>query len=255
MYSDTESDTTERQDNLVVPFDIALAPENLLSDDAPSQEQVFQAAIFNADLDQDEEDNFDNQPKCRRKLDYYKNMYNRQECIHAISSLDCRAEITFRNSPFVTPPSSPDMAWMPQDHFLDLMVCVGDGLGLGALLPNLQVHHNYEMTFDLSQPFRTFSAKFAMLGFDPTGSMHFIGRSPASEDVWVAWMPRVQSHDDESHVGECKGTTAMSTHHFRLSYMFLVTMLQQIGARDVLVLSQYPNVDDNEEFTSATRIP
>jgi hypothetical protein len=255
MYSDPESDDGEHQVNLAIPFDVALAPDNLLSDDAPSQDHIFQAAVFNADLDQDEEDHFESQPKRRRKLEYYKHMYDRQERIHAISSLDRRAEIDFRNSPFVTPTSDPDMAWMPQDHFLDLMVCVGDGLGLGALLPNLQVHHNYEMTIDLSQPYRTFSSKFAMLGFDPTGCMHFIGRSPASEDVWIAWVPRIQTQRDETPVGESKGCTAMSTHRFRVSFMFLVTMLQEIGARGVLVLSPYPNVDDNEEFTRATRIP
>jgi hypothetical protein len=255
MYSDTELDDTERQLNLAIPFDVALAPDNLRSEDAPSQDYIFQAAVFNADLDQDEEDNFDCQPKRRRKLEYYKHMYEHQERIHAISSLDRRAEIDFRNSPFVTPSSDPNIAWMPQDHFLDLMVCVSDGLGLGALLPNLTVHHNYEMTVDLSQPYRTFSSKFATLGFDPTGSMHFIGRSPASEDVWMAWAPRIQTHGDETPVGESKGSTAMSTHRFRICFMFLVTMLQEIGARGVLVLSRYPNVDDNEEFARATRIP
>lgn len=250
-----DHDNTELQQQLLVPFDVALPPDNLLSDDAPSQDQVFQAAIFNAELDEDEEDSFEAQPKRRRTMDYYKQMYERQESIRAVSSLDRRSEITFRDSPFVTSCTSPDIAWIPQDHFLDLMICVGNGLGLGALLPNLQVHHNYEMTVDLSQPYRTFSPKFAMLGFDPTRAMHFIGRSPASEDVWLAWIPRVQREEDETPVGECSGTTAMSTRTYRLAFMFLMAMLQQIGARDVLVLSSYPNVDNNEEFAAATRIP
>jgi hypothetical protein len=120
--------------------------ENLITDDAPSQDRVFQAAIFNTHLEQDEEDSFDCQPKRRRALEFYKQMYDNQDSCRAISLLDRRAEINFRNSPFITPCHDPDLAWMPHDHFLDMMICVGDGLGLGALLPNLQVHHTYEMT-------------------------------------------------------------------------------------------------------------
>lgn len=246
-------DDSETQQDLLIPFDIGLTPDALVSDDPASQEQVFQAAVFNADLDEDEEDSFNAQPKHTRKLEYYKGMYDRQDRTRAVTSLDQRAEIKFRNSPFVTPASNPNLAWMPHAHYLDLMIFVGDGLGLGALIPNLQVHQNYEMTIDLSQPYRTFSTKFAKLGFDPTGCIQFIGRSPASEDVWLAWTPRIYTNDET--IVESKKSTAMSTRRSRLSFMFLVTMLQEIGARDVLVLTKYPKVDDDDEFRNATRIP
>lgn len=248
-------DTAEEQQDLIIPFDVGLPPDTLLSDDPPSQEQVFQAAVFNADFDHDEEDTFDAQPKQNRNLRYYKHMYERGDSIRAVTSLENRAEIKFRDSSFVTPASSPDLAWMHHGHFLDLMIFVGDGLGLGALMPNLRVHHNFEMTIDLSQPYRTFSTKFAKLGFDPTGCIQFIGRSPASEDVWLAWTPRVISEAEESVIGVSTKSTALSTRRSRMAYMFLVKMLQEIGVRDILVLDMYPDVMDDEAFRNATRIP
>jgi hypothetical protein len=260
---DNDSDFGDVRQDLLIPFDVALAPDALHSDDAPSQDQVFQAAIFNGDLERDQEDAFNAQPKRARNLEFYKRMYDRRDAIQAMCSLDHRAEIKFRSSSFVSATSDPDLAWMPHTHFLDLMIVVGDGLGLGALIPNLQIHHNYEMTVDLSQPYRTFSTKFARLGFDAAGCMQYIGRSPASEDVWLAWTPRVHPEDDDDdnhrNVGHptCDSgkSTAMSSRHYRLSYMFLTKMLQRIGARDVLVVDDYPDVDNDDEYMNATRIP
>jgi hypothetical protein len=148
MYTETRDNDTDMQENLVVLFDIALTPDHLVSDYAPSQDQVFQAAVFNVEFDQDEEDSFDCQPKRRRTLEYYKRLYDSNNSMQVMLLLDHWTEIDFRNSSFVTHSSSMEMLWMPQDHFLDLMICVSDRLGLGALLPNLRVHHNYEMTMD-----------------------------------------------------------------------------------------------------------
>jgi hypothetical protein len=192
-------DEPETQQDLLTPFDVGLTPDALVSDDPASQDQVFQAAVFNADLEEQEEDSFEAQPKRARKLEYYKGMYERKDRVRAVTSLDERAEIKFRNSSFVTPASNPDLAWMPHAHYLDLIIYVGDGLGLGALIPNLRVHQNYKMTIDLSQPC-IFNTKFAKLWFDPTSCMQLIGRSPASEDVWVAWTPKVYS-DEHTTIG------------------------------------------------------
>ena len=57
----------------------------------------------------------------------------------------------FLNSPYVILNDNEDLAWTMDRHYLDLLICVGNGLGLGAILPNVQVDHTFEMTLDLKQ--------------------------------------------------------------------------------------------------------
>jgi hypothetical protein len=244
------------QEALQVPFDVALAPPSLQVDDAPNQQIALAAAIFGHDTEQDEDNRFEDQQCRRRPLAYFQQMYEHKQIYQALSLLSKRTEVDFRGSPHVTTNDDEDLAWNMDRHFLDLMICVGNGLGLGALLPNLQVHHNYEMTLELKQPFRSFSAKFAKLGFDPQGSMQWIGRSPASEDVWLAWVPRASLVEgcEDVPVGSCSGNTQLKTRHYRMSVMFLSKMLRDIGAQDILVWDEYPSLTDDDEFRMATNL-
>jgi hypothetical protein len=253
----TQSSSVQNNENtLQVPFDVALPPPNLQTDDAPNQSIALTAALFGHDIDHDGENRFEDQRRRRRPLSYFQQMYEHKQTYQALHLLSNRTEVDFLGSPHITRNDDEDLAWNVDRHFLDLMICVGNGLGLGALLPNLQVHHNYEMTLDLKQPYRSFSAKFAKLGFDPQGCMQWIGRSPASEDVWLAWIPRASLVEgcEDVPVGTCSGNTQLKTSHYRMSVMFLAKMLRDIGVQDILVWEDYPSLDDDTEFQMATNI-
>jgi hypothetical protein len=114
--------------------------------------------------------------------------------------------------------------------------------------------HTYEFTLEMETNYRTFSAKFAKLGFDPTGAMLWVGRSPSAEDVWLAWAPTDSLSIDCEDVppGTCRGSTNLSTRHYRMSTMFMASMLKAIGYRDVAVTNPYPELDDEHNVHAAT---
>ena len=101
----------------------------------------------------------------------------------AAESMLKRHRVDYASSNFYVPKDGNNLSWTIDRHFIDLMVCVGSGLGLGPMIPNQCTLHTYEFKLDLCQPHREFSAKFAKLGFDPVGSMLWIGRSPSAEVI------------------------------------------------------------------------
>jgi hypothetical protein len=53
-------------------------------------------------------------------------------------------EINLEGSKYVTDHMDNSLAWEVRSHFLDLQICVGDGLGLAVMLPNVGMHHALE---------------------------------------------------------------------------------------------------------------
>ena len=45
-----------------------------------------------------------------------------------------------------------------------------------SILPNAESSHTFEFEMDLKKLYRDFKGKHAMLGFDPTGRMLYVGR-------------------------------------------------------------------------------
>jgi len=233
---------------LEVPFDVTLLPEKLHVHDAADQNLALQAALFAPQSDAHNTENFANQPRMSKPLGFFKRLYDQEQEHIAINMLSKRVEINLCDSDMRVSPQSPDIAWNPDATFMDLRICVGNGPGLGAVLPNQSVNHNFELRLNLNQAYRTFSPKFAKLGFDPTGCMLLIGRSPASEDVWLALAPKVSLRTacEDVPAGTCAGSTQMSKRHHRMTVMFIAQMLKRIVYRDVTVSNNYPDLDDPE---------
>ncbi|KAM6502321.1 hypothetical protein JOM56_002298 [Amanita muscaria] len=74
---------------------------------------------------------------------------------------------------------------------------------------------------------RRFSAKFAKLGFDPTGCMVWIGQSSTREDTWLGWVPNDWEEAEDVPTGTGKEDTTMSQKHYRIAVMFLAEMLNR----------------------------
>ncbi|KAF9439477.1 hypothetical protein P691DRAFT_769650, partial [Macrolepiota fuliginosa MF-IS2] len=172
-----DEDTTVEP--LQEPFNVTVTPPNLGMDDAPNQDVAFSSALTAPNTEQHDTHRFtDMQPK-NVSLSRLEELYKEGQVGSAIALLDQQWHITYAHGPHVSNVNNPNLLWTTKKNFLDLMVCVGRGLGLGAFLPNLETHHNYEFKLDLSKPFRAFMAKHVRLGFNPSSSMLWIGRSPA----------------------------------------------------------------------------
>jgi hypothetical protein len=245
---------TSLPEPLPVPFDVTLTPPALHTDDAPHQNCALEAALCAPSTSIDHDDKFSDMPVITKSLDYFKRLYETQNTTVAMELLQKRVQIDMQASQLITRSNDKDLSWNPDIHYIDLMICVPRGLGLAALLPNRRRMHTYEFTLNMETNYRTFSAKFAKLGFDPTGAMVWMGQSPSAEDVWLAWAPTDSLNIDCEDVppGTCQGSTKLSTRHYRMSTMFMASMLESIGYRDLGVSNAYPDLDSDLAVHTAT---
>lgn len=242
---------------LEAPFDITLAPPNLTSDDAPDQYVALASALTAPHSDEgDETHGFFDARVQTINLTRLEDWYKGKQSAAAISALNGQREIIYGDT-HTYESDDKELGWTADRSFLDLMVCVGRDIGLGAMLPNLEATHNYEFTLNLGSPFRQFTAKHIKLGFDPTGSMLWIGRSPSGEDVWLAFVKLEDLETEEEDLIRPKrsgSSTCLNTHQYRCTVMFLAYVLNHISFMDATVHDTYPDVTDKADFTFATNI-
>jgi hypothetical protein len=237
-------------------FDVAAAPSHLHAEDGLDQSVALAAACLDTALRMDEVERFHGQSKKRRPLAYFADLYARNDHSRALRTLTQRTEITLDGSEYVSNHEDGSLAWSVKLHFLDLQICVGDGLGLAAMLPNLGTHHAIEFRLELRYRMRRFNAKYTKLGFDPTNCMLWIGRSSSGEDAWLAWVPNdiMDENEQDPGVGNGKEDTRLTEKHYRMTVMFLAEMLRRIGHRDIIVTNQYPRLTDDTEYRHATNL-
>jgi len=235
-------------------FDVSHPPPHLQAEDRPSQDITLTAALSGSAAVENQAERFHQQARKRRNLDDMASIFERRDTLSALKLLGRRNEITLSGSEHVDEHDDESLVWQVQSHYLDLRICVGSGLGLGAMLPNVGIHHALEFRLDLHQRHRRFSAKYAKLGFDPTNCMMYIGRSSSGEDAWLAWPPTECLGGDGEEVGRTTGVedTTMSEEHSRIAVMFLSEALRRIGYRDVTVTNRYPDVAEDAEYRYAT---
>jgi hypothetical protein len=243
---------------LTVPFDVSLTPSMLETDDCANQNDALQAALDADSPRLDDTDTFNDAPVMTKTLSWFRDMYKSKNKRIAFELLQKRVQLELDDRLLTVPTDSMDLTWNATQHYLDMLVCVPRGLGLGALIPNRRRLHTFEFTLNLSQQYRTFSAKYTKLGFDPTGRMLWIGRSPSSEDVWITWVPNdwlsPATEIEDVAIGVCTGSTELDTRRYRLSVMFLASMLHSIGTRDLTVQTPYPGLDNANAFQQASNI-
>lgn len=243
--------------SLQVPFDISLTPDVLLlgPDDSPSQNAALQAAISAPSME-NHHNHFSLQPRVTKTLQSFKNLFERKHAQTAINLLAKHVELNYKGNNMTTPVNSPDIVRGADETFMDLHICVSNGIRLGSLLTKEEVNHNYEMQLDLRKKYRVFSTR-AKVGFDPKGCIIWTSKSLASEDVWLAWAPTKSMKPDSSDVpaGFMTGSTTMSNKHYRMVVMFLATMLVGIGYCDITVYDKYPSLNDEDNiFKHATNL-
>ncbi|KAF9442204.1 hypothetical protein P691DRAFT_789934 [Macrolepiota fuliginosa MF-IS2] len=256
--SDEDDFSNSFLEPLKAPFDIGLAPMTLgAGDDAPGQAIALAGALAAPNRGDDDEAQgfFVSHPK-RIELTQLEQIYNSYRSSSAIQLLlGGRREVSYEGGAHTVDVEDPKLLWMMDKSFLDLLVCVGRGLGLGPILPNLEALHTFEFKLELNAPNRQFTAKNVQLGFDPRGSMLWIGRSPSGEDVWLAFVTYESQEQEEGDLINLGGkSTALNASQYRRTVMFLAKALEDIRYLDTVVYEDYPDVDDKRSYKDATNI-
>lgn len=247
-------------DPLVIPFDISLAPPNFGTNDAPGQEVAMSVALRAPGEAQDNGEGFSDRRPQDLPLRLLQSWYDEGQATQAIGSLVGRKTITLAGSSYTVKADDGNIFSTVKETYLDLLICVGKGLGLGPLLPNSEVLHTYKFTLDTLKHWRQFTARYAKLGFDPTDSMLWIGNSPSSEDIWLAFVPKTFTDDggdvNDDIAAHWRGprSTTLSTKHYRQVVMFLAKMLFECIFLDVTLEDPYPDVMNDDEYNHATNL-
>lgn len=234
------------------PFDLAHIPDTLSIDDSPAQNAALQAVIFAPDSDTDEETRFHAKVPITKSLSYFQKIYDQNETHLALDLITKRMKVDYRSDRYLTPTDSNAIAWDINSHYLDMMVCVGNGLGLGAIMPNQAINSLYQVDLDFGHRTRNFHTKHAKLGFNPKNAMLWVGQTPSREDIWIAWIPKLRIDDNEQD--DDSKNTILSERHYRATVLFFADMLSKIPYRDIIVRDQYPDLSNEDEFKAASNI-
>ena len=247
----THDNTIPDQLVLDCPFDLSIVPGNMKVDDAPSQSIALEAVLLSQKADEDEDARFFEQPVLSTSLNYFKRIYERNDRVAAIKLLTRHLRVDFDKPEFVTPSNSQDITWNVERNFIDMLVFVGKDIGLGAMLPNQRVNSFYTVKVMFTQKKKEFKAKNIKLGFDPAGSMLWIGHMPSSDDIWIAWIPKTEVQPGKK---KSSASTCLSERHYRITVMFFAFVLNKIAFRDIVVHDPYPDLSDELSFKSATNL-
>ena len=114
--------------------------------------------------------------------------------------------------------------------------------------------YNFKINFQIHNRYRQFSAKYVKLGFDPIAAMQWIGQSSWSEDLWIAWVPIDDGNNIDVPAGQISGSTTMSLRHFNISIVFFAQMLKQAHIQDITLTTNYPDLDDEQDFKASTNL-
>jgi hypothetical protein len=242
-----------REGELEEPFDISFATPSMETPSDLTQKDVLRAAVMQTFQ---EEQDFDSIRVWPRKLEKLEDNHTTVRNIDHQYTMTRRSKIDWRGSEYAVPSCNNDVHWKIEEFFLDLLICRGREVGLSAILPNVAVNHTIDFKMELNRSPRIFSAKYAHLGFDPVGSMQFIGRTHRGEDAWIAWIPNEYqgNHLEEADpvgAGQCSGDTRLSVAHFNGSKMYFMSQLAAMGYRDLTIFNDYPDLEDDRHVAMA----
>ena len=101
-------------------------------------------------------------------------------------------------------------------HFLDFVMYVSRYPGLGAILPNVKVRHDWAFNISLRDQTKLFNPKYGQIGFNTTGKMLYLGRCQ-EETVWIAFAPEAFVLNEIKPLGAEK--THRASHVTRHQYL------------------------------------
>ncbi|KAI6095658.1 hypothetical protein EDD16DRAFT_1527481 [Pisolithus croceorrhizus] len=166
--------------------------------------------------------------------------YNKKNQRMALSHLTQQHQMEV-NERYLHDVGDSNLAWGVNDHFIDLMVMVTDGIGLHAIIPQSNPDPSYVFKLDLYQWHHTWKVKHGELGFNPVGWMLYIG-TYNQEEIWMVMA--LQSFTagkmaSGTNVIEAP-SSAMTQQHFCMLITLLAHQLHAGGFKDMQIWCRYP---------------
>jgi hypothetical protein len=221
-----DDDDDGSQKELHAPFDITVAVPTLSAEDAPPQSNILQA--LHRLGDDEERSSYFNQLPIRIRLSTLASYYKKGAVTSALGLLSKRINLQV-DSAYTISSDDNMLSWNADSNFLDFLTCVSADLGFDAFIPNVVSMHNYQFRLNLKQPIRAFPTKYAKLGFNPSGSILWIGQSHTSEDVWIGMA-------------------------YRALIMFFASMLKRTRYHGLYLNDPYPDLEDMANIHRVTNI-
>lgn len=221
------------------PLDLDHIPSSFQVDDHVSQDELLQAIFQPSIIPEHERDLYEKLPPHTVRLSWLKDTYEKKRTQLAIESLEKRLKIKV-DSALQCVLEDDNLLWDVNVNRLDYIVTVADKIGLWPILPRVTSDHTYTFNLDLSKPYKDFKAKYARLGFDPKGSMLFIGTC-RNDDIWLALVPHTFSQGVGRNLaaGFITGDPRLSTSHYRMAVMFFAAALASIPDRGFVCHNKY----------------
>lgn len=124
---------------------------------------------------------------------------------------------------------------------LDYTLVVGNGIGLGAMLPKTANAVEFSFELDLHNPRSAFNGKHGMVGFDTKGRMLYVGKC-MSDRVFIAMAPKTFARRTEPRcaAGYSSGPSQMSRRRYRQVVLMMLHFLTKIRERSYMF--HQPNI-------------
>lgn len=231
--------------------DISVVPEALVSDkdDRVNQSEVLDEIIGTC---LQMENDFDDMRVHKVKLSTLKDHYENDN-VAAVALLSSRHRVHIDDD-FRLRVGAGQIQMETKTTAIDYHLTVANCMGLSPLLPNTESDHRFEFEMDLKKPILDFKGKHAMLGFDPTGRMLYIGHC-TNENVFLAMAPNefLRGEVMPTRAGHSSSSPTMSTRHYRQMVMMIAHFLERVpqlpfsnmgSVYDQDLNSEYPNFED-----------
>lgn len=134
--------------------------------------------------------------------------------------------------------------------------------GLDAALPNLNIEevlNDPAWTFTLKTSCRywDYRGDREVLGFDPSGRMLYLGKTPAHEDVWIVLAPDecVGPDAEMQAVGKADSPARMDRQSANVMWAFLAYLFSRIRYSDFARRpGHYPDISSERTLALSTDI-
>lgn len=221
--------------------DLSAIPGGLVALDPVSQLEL-QTAMFqqiHIDAASDIEQTYARLETTKVSLSSLRDAYNAQSHLVPLKAMNTKSSLSIDDD-MVHSPTVDRLLWKTNTHFLDYLLTVSSKQGLWAMIPNCAQDHNFNIQIDLHRGYQQFRGKHGKLGFDPAGSMAFLGKC-RSEDVWLGLAPKdiITGGCEPVAAGTCTGTTTLTTRHWRMIIDFLASCLSKIPGKSFVLFRPY----------------
>lgn len=230
------------------PTDLSTVPEDLEAEpqDAVDQSTILTGIVGTSRYEDTSEARFYAMPVNPVSLSKLKQLYEKKDK-KAVDLLSGRHTVSIDDDLRI--PLGTGRVNMNTDVTkIDYHLTVANGIGFSSILPNVRSDHRFSLDLNLKRATFAFKGKHAMLGFDPTGSMLFIGQCHG-EDVFLAMAPNefLRGHVGPFPPGRSSGSSVMSKRHYRQMVMMFAHFLAQIPNLSFQVYGEVYQQDLNSE--------